>query len=199
MESAKKMLALNSYSISSVANLAGFSGLVSFSRKFKQDFGCSPSEYRKKIVAKRPKLQAWKIPINEIYLSRLICLKNEVKWLRKLFIIVIENFGNETFSIEELSKMLFMNASNLNRKIQYLLQVSTLKLVRDLRLQYAAELLAKQNRSVNEVAFLAGFFDAAHLSRYFKKTFGCSPAKYRDINVCFFILDKLKYNNESNS
>jgi AraC-like DNA-binding protein len=112
--------------------------------------------------------------------------------LAKLFVIVIDNLDNDLFSIEELSRKLFMSPSNLNRKVKCLFGFSTLRLVRDLRLQHAAELLSTQNKSVTEAASLAGFFDAAHLSRYFKQTFGCPASDYRNINVCFSCIDKLK-------
>jgi len=112
--------------------------------------------------------------------------------LAKLFVIVIDNLDNDLFSIEELSQKLFMSSSNLNRKVQRLFGFSPLRLVRDLRLQQASELLNIQNKSVNEAAALAGFFDAAHLSRYFKQTFGCLPSDYRNVNMCFSCIDKLK-------
>nr|WP_255515572.1 helix-turn-helix transcriptional regulator [Flavobacterium sp. ZT3R18] len=96
------------------------------------------------------------------------------------------------FSIEELASKLFISSSNLNRKVQHLFGFSTARLVRDLRLQHAAELLSTQNKSVTEAASLAGFFDVAHLSRYFKQNFGCSPGEYRNVSVFFSCIDKLK-------
>jgi len=64
-------------------------------------------------------------------------------------------------------------------------------LIRDLRLQNAAELLNFYNKSVSEAAMLSGFFDAAHLSRYFKPTFGCSPGEYRNITPFFKCIEIL--------
>lgn len=191
MESAKQMLGSSSHSIKEVAHLCGFIGLVSFSRKFKQEFDCCPSQYRKNILNEKQKLWSWKIPLNENSFDMLIQLKNENKWVSKLFIIISINFDNGLFSIEVLSSKLFISTSNLNRKVKRLFGVSTLRLVRDLRLQYAAELLSLQNVSVTEVASLVGFFDTAHLSRYFKQTFGCTPGEYRNVNTCFPYIDKL--------
>nr|WP_299161944.1 helix-turn-helix transcriptional regulator [uncultured Tenacibaculum sp.] len=94
--------------------------------------------------------------------------------------------------MEDLSKQLFMSSSNLNRKVKKLFGFSTLKLIRDLRLQYAAELLNIHNMSVTEVSYSTGFYDAAHLSRYFKKTFGCSPGEYKNITPIYSYIKKLK-------
>lgn len=109
-----------------------------------------------------------------------------------MFVLIVDNLDNDLFSVEELSQKLYMSSSNLNRKVQRLFGFSTLKLVRDLRLQHASELLNIKDKSVNEAAEGAGFYDAAHLSRYFKETFGCSPNDYRDINLTFSVIDKLK-------
>ncbi|TCI92595.1 helix-turn-helix transcriptional regulator [Tenacibaculum sp. M341] len=87
-----------------------------------------------------------------------------------------------------------MSPSNLNRKIQHLLGLSTSKLVRNLRLQHAAELLNFYNLSVTETTILTGFFDPAHLSRHFKSTFGYSPNLYRGITPFFLFIKKIKHN-----
>lgn len=109
-----------------------------------------------------------------------------------MFVVIVDNLDNDLFSVEELANKLFMSSSNLNRKVQRMFGFSTLKLIRDLRLQQASELLNIKDKSVNEAAELSGFYDAAHLSRYFKETFGCSPNDYREINVEFSFIDKLK-------
>jgi transcriptional regulator GlxA family with amidase domain len=192
MEYAKQLLDSSSHSIEEIANQCGFNGLNSFSRTFKQEFGGSPSEYRKKALDETTELSSWKIPLSENYFDQLLLLKTKNIWLAKLFTIVIDNLDNELFSIEELACKLFISSSNLNRKVQHLFGFSTARLVRDLRLQHAAELLSTQNKSVTEAASLAGFFDVAHLSRYFKQNFGCSPGEYRNVNVFFSCLDKLK-------
>ncbi|MFT5891965.1 MAG: AraC-like DNA-binding protein [Dokdonia sp.] len=191
MELAKQSLGSSQYSITEIAHQCGFSRPGIFSRKFKQEFGSPPSEYRKKILNEQPESYHWKIPLNERSLSKLLHIRNKNKWLEKMFVIVIDNLDNELFSLELLSRELFMSSSNLNRKVKYLFGLSTMKLVRDIRLQQASELLSLQNKSVTEVASLTGFFDVAHLSRYFKQTFGCSPSEYRNTSVCFSCIDRL--------
>lgn len=198
MELAKQMLGSGSHSIEEIANQCGFNGLTSFSRTFKQQFGSSPSEYRKKTLDEESERLSWKIPLSKNYFNELLRLKNKNKWLAKLLTIVIDNLDNESFSIEELANNLFVSSSNLNRKVQHLFGFSTARLVRDLRLQHAAELLSTEKKSVTEAASLAGFFDAAHLSRYFKQNFGCSPGAYRNTTLHFPCIGLLKNNNETN-
>lgn len=192
MELAKRILEANKYSIEETALYCGFSGVTNFSRKFKQEFGLSPSAYRENGLIIGFKPNDWKIPLNNQCFNKLIQLKSEYKWLAKLLVIVIDNLDNEAFCIEMLSNRLFMSSSNLNRKVKSLFGFPAIRLLRDIRLQFATELLVLQNKSVTEAGSLAGFFDIAHLSRVFKQNFKCPPSKYKDSNSLFPFVDLLR-------
>ncbi|MBF4492999.1 helix-turn-helix domain-containing protein [Flavobacterium sp. MR2016-29] len=192
MELAKHILNLNKYSIEETAVYCGFSGVANFSRKFKQEFGLSPSAYRENGLITGFKPEDWKIPLSNECFNKLIQLISEYKWLAKLLVIIIDNLDNEAFSIEILSNKLFMSPSNLNRKAKALFGFPAIRLLRDIRLQYAAELLMLEKKSITEAASLAGFFDISHLSRVFKQNFNCSPSKYKDYNNVFPFVDLLR-------
>ncbi len=72
-----------------------------------------------------------------------------------------------------------------SRYLYYLLKADNTtfaKLVWTQRLEKAREWLSSgelTNYAIREIAFMAGFKDAAHFSRIFKTTFGCSPKQYR--------------------
>lgn len=192
MDLAKYILNQNKYSIEETAFYCGFSGVTHFSRKFKQEFGLSPSTYRKNVLAVVFQSNDWRIPLSKQCFNKLIQLKSEYIWLGKLLIIVIDNLDNEAFSIEILSNKLFMSSSNLNRKVKSLFGFPVVRLLRDIRLQYATELLILQNKSITESASLAGFFNIAHFSRVFKQNFGFPPSRYRDTITLFPFVDLLK-------
>lgn len=192
MELAMELLELSSHSIIEIAHQCGFSSLPSFSRKFKQEFGSSPTQFRRNILNEKFKILTWRIPIDQVLFKQLIDLKNRHIWLAKFFTNTIDNFPNELFTIEKLSNTLLMSSSTLNRRINFLFGIPTIKLILDLKLQYAAEILAGQNKTVTETAFLTGFFDAAHLTRYFKEAFGCSPGAYKTNAIVFLLIDKLR-------
>src|SRR5215470_10017906 len=50
------------------------------------------------------------------------------------------------------------------------------------RLRHARQLIASEGhrRSLAEIALAAGFFDQAHLTRYFRRAFGQSPGQWRE-------------------
>ena len=99
MELAKQSLVSNQYSIKEIAHQCGFSRPGIFSRKFKQEFGSPPSEYRKKVLNEQPASYHWKIPLNERSLNKLLYIRNKNKWLSKLFVTVkIINDSNKQFT-----------------------------------------------------------------------------------------------------
>jgi len=51
--------------------------------------------------------------------------------------------------------------------------------VQSRRMEMAKRLLINTDRSVSQVASLTGFADPFYFSRLFRKTQGCSPARYR--------------------
>ncbi len=94
--------------------------------------------------------------------------------------VVIESHLNETtFSVAGLSRFLGISESTLRRKV---LQITGLKpnhLIRQIRLQKAAEMLANDVASISEISGSVGFGDAAYFSKSFQEQFGILPSAYR--------------------
>jgi AraC-like DNA-binding protein len=90
MELAKQMLNSSLHPIEEIAHQCGFSGPTGFSRKFKQEFSCSPSEYRKSVLSERSELWSWKIPLSENCFNQLIQLKKKIDgWQSSLLLSLI--------------------------------------------------------------------------------------------------------------
>jgi AraC-like DNA-binding protein len=51
-------------------------------------------------------------------------------------------------------------------------------MIRSIRLQRAAELLARKTGSVAEIAYFVGFSSQAYFAKCFREQFGCSPREY---------------------
>ena len=54
VERAKDLLASANLTVTEICLLVGFSSLGSFSRRFTGLVGCSPTEYRRRVTARRP-------------------------------------------------------------------------------------------------------------------------------------------------
>jgi len=100
-------------------------------------------------------------------------------FLEKTIKIIEAHFKDEQFGVEKLSEQVNMSVSQLNRKLNALINQPAGQLIRSLRLQRAADLLQQNAGTVAEICYMVGFNDQAYFSRSFKKQFGCSPSDYK--------------------
>ena len=95
----------------------------------------------------------------------------------RVYSAIQNNFKDPTFSIEMLSKNVFMS----KRKLQYVLSkngVSFKFLCNDLRLAYLLKNIDKFN-DINELIFRSGFKNALSANKVFKDKFGMTVKKYK--------------------
>ncbi len=100
-------------------------------------------------------------------------------FLEKVISAIEKNIGDEAFGAEKLAVVAGMSTSNLNRKLNALIDQPAGQLIRTMRLQRAAELLEREAGSISEIAYQVGFRVPAHFSRSFKQQFGCSPSEFQ--------------------
>ncbi|WP_319480199.1 ATP-binding protein [uncultured Draconibacterium sp.] len=101
-------------------------------------------------------------------------------FLKKTLKLIESNFHDENFSVELLAGKINMSVSQLNRKLNALIDQPAGQLIRSLRLQRAADLLNQNSASVSEICYNLGFSDLSYFSRAFKKQFGRTPTEYRE-------------------
>jgi signal transduction histidine kinase/ligand-binding sensor domain-containing protein/DNA-binding response OmpR family regulator len=99
-------------------------------------------------------------------------------FLEKVIKTIEANFENQDFTPESLAETVNMSVSQLNRKLNALIEQPAGQLMRSLRLQRAADLLKQKAGSVSEICYQLDFNDPAYFSRAFKKQFGCSPSEF---------------------
>ncbi len=85
----------------------------------------------------------------------------------------------EKFSLEEMAKALYVNASYLLRTFKRHTGTTPLYYHHRLRCARAKTLLAQTDLSISEVGEAAGFVSSSHFSHIFRKTEGCTPSEYR--------------------
>ena len=100
------------------------------------------------------------------------------KLIQKAVKIVEEKISDADFGVEELSRELGMSRVHLYKKLQALTGKSPLEFIRSIRLQHAAQLLAKSQLTVSEVAYKVGFNNPKYFARYFKEEFSVLPSAY---------------------
>ena len=89
-----------------------------------------------------------------------------------------KHLDDSTFEAKVLADSYSMSLPTLYRKIKQYSDLSILELTRNIRLKKAAELLACQQYSVQEVAEMVGFNDTATFRKRFTEQYGVTPSQY---------------------
>ena len=89
-----------------------------------------------------------------------------------------KHLDDSTFEAKVLADSYSMSLPTLYRKIKQYSDLSILELTRNIRLKKAAELLASQQYSVQEVAEMVGFNDTATFRKRFTEQYGTTPSQY---------------------
>lgn len=86
---------------------------------------------------------------------------------------------DQPVELDRLAAMARMSKRNFLRCFHAALGTSPIAYLIQLRVQRAAGLLRRTDRSVTEIAFQAGFSDSNYFARQFRKTLGLTPREYR--------------------
>jgi signal transduction histidine kinase/DNA-binding response OmpR family regulator len=106
------------------------------------------------------------------------CTKADTSFLEDLQKVIDENIIDKDLDVDMLSRMMNMSRSSFYRKIKGLINLTPNELICISRLKIAAELLAKGNYKINEVANMVGYDQTSNFSRDFNKQFGVTPSHY---------------------
>ncbi len=101
------------------------------------------------------------------------------KFIRQALDLVEKHIANPEFSVEEMSRELFLSRVALYKKLFHLTGKTPIEFIRSIRLKRAAQLLEKNQFTVAEIAYEVGFNNPKYFSRYFKAEFGVLPSAYQ--------------------
>ncbi len=92
-----------------------------------------------------------------------------------------QNFSSP-HSVSTLANQLSSSTRELNRAFNKHAHASPSQIYRKMRLAHGSWLLNNSSRTITQISLECGFSDAAHFSRWFKKTYGKSPSVFRELN-----------------
>ena len=105
--------------------------------------------------------------------------EEDLQWVKELEEHIKTQLDEEELSIEELAKKMFMSERHLRRKLKKITGLSTIQLIKTIRMNMAREFLEKGvYTSVVDVAYAVGFSSAGTFSRAYKQYFGKAPKVY---------------------
>ena len=99
-------------------------------------------------------------------------------FLERVHEAVEAHLGDETFSVERLAEAVGVSRSHLHRQLKALAGQTPTDLIRTMRLERAAQLLAARAGTVSEVAYAVGFKSVSHFSDSFVRAYGYRPSDY---------------------
>ncbi len=100
------------------------------------------------------------------------------KFIQHALCTVEENISNPGFSVEEMSRLLFMSRVAMYKKLFTLTGKTPIEFIRAIRLQRAAQLLQSSEMTIAEIAYEVGFNNPKHFSKCFKNEFNILPSGY---------------------
>ena len=131
----------------------------------------------KKRMALRASMQ--KEPEQWDNLSKYDIEDRDAEFLRNLDAIVEKHISDEDFNIRQLEEELHMSHTSLNRKMNGLLNMTSVEYIRTRRLNVAARLLRSKDVIPSEVCYLVGFSTPSYFSKCFKTYTNMTPKEYK--------------------
>ncbi|MBC7829740.1 MAG: response regulator [Chitinophagaceae bacterium] len=116
--------------------------------------------------------------IMEVDPSPIEILPADERFLKQVLEVVEKNMSNPDFTVEELSKELFMHRAGMYRKLLSLTGISPLEFIRNIRLKRGRQLLEKSQMTISEIAYEVGFNNPKKFSQHFKEEFGTTPTNF---------------------
>ncbi|RGD76901.1 hybrid sensor histidine kinase/response regulator [Bacteroides caccae] len=101
------------------------------------------------------------------------------KFSRKVHEYIKNHISDSELSVERLASEMGMSSMHLYRKMKSLFGVTPNDYIKNIRLKYAAELLAEHKLTISEVAYEVGFNDPKYFGKCFKAAYGVSPSEYK--------------------
>jgi AraC-like DNA-binding protein len=86
----------------------------------------------------------------------------------------------ERITRDDLAKLAFLHPGYFDRVFRSAHGMPPMRMLREIRLQRAAQLLERTEQSLDVIAIASGIGDAAQLSRLFRRKYGIAPGRYRE-------------------
>jgi AraC-like DNA-binding protein len=101
-------------------------------------------------------------------------------YLERVRTAILAHIAEEDFGVFELARAVAQDRSHLYRRIRELTQETPTALIRRLRIERAAQLLAGRAGSVAEIAYATGFNSVSYFCKCFRDAYGVTPSGWRD-------------------
>lgn len=105
------------------------------------------------------------------------------EFMERVVRIIESRVIDPQLSVEELSKDMAMSRSNLLKKLKSLSGYGPNELIRLVRLKHAARLLATNEHTIADIAYMTGFNSPSYFSKCFQQQFKLTPKEFADKHI----------------
>ena len=102
------------------------------------------------------------------------------EFLAQYTAFVQEHMSDEKIDIVSLAGQFAMSQSTLYRKVKAVSGLSPVELIRNIRLNHAAELLLRTDLAISEISWQVGFGSPVYFRNCFKERYGVTPSEWRE-------------------
>ena len=101
------------------------------------------------------------------------------QFLKRVLEVIEKNISIPEFTVEELSKELFMHRAGVYRKLLSLTGMTPVEFIRNIRIKRGRQLLEKSQLNIAEIAYEVGFNNPKKFSQHFKEQYGLTPSQFQ--------------------
>ena len=131
------------------------------------------------LIAVRERLKEQSGKSLELSPSAITVNSIDEEFLQKFISLIEAHIDESEYSIDDLAHQIAMSRMQLYRKLKALTGETPNTLIRNIRLQRAAQLLDTRQFNISEVAYKVGFTDLKYFRERFKERFGVVPSEYK--------------------
>jgi len=104
--------------------------------------------------------------------------KLDEQFLEKAKALIEKHMADPDFSVELLAQKMAMSRVQLHRKLKGITDYSASDLIRDVRINKAAELLKEGDLNVTQISYEVGISSLSNFAKTFKEKYGVTPTEY---------------------
>jgi len=130
------------------------------------------------LLTNRSKIREYFASSPLVHIKSMAHSKADEKFLHDLNEVIYQHLDNSELDIDKLAAFMNVSRPTLFRKIKAISNLTPHELVNLARLKKAAELLAKNEFKIYEVADMVGYHHQSNFARDFQRQFGMTPTEF---------------------
>lgn len=92
-----------------------------------------------------------------------------------------EHFSENSLTVSSVASSLYINETYLRTMFKKETGMTVIEYISKVRIKKAKDLILENTYKLSDIAEMVGYYDAAYLSKTFKKYYGISPSKYKNL------------------